>query len=138
MRCLERDKQLALIAFFVEKVACEDDQGRLTGKHEVVRTDPIPYRLSVSASKGSAENSPFGIDLDYDRTVIIEDTTCPVDESSVFWVDNVAVPDGETGEIDEGFSADLTGGKPHDYTVTRVAKSPNCIAVALKRVEVSQ
>lgn len=137
MRCLERDKQLVLIAFFVEKKAREDEQGRLTGKHEVVRTEPIPYYLSVSASKGNTENSPFGIDLDYDKTVIIEDTSCPVDESSVFWVDNVSIP--ESGdEIDEGFNVDYTGGKPHDYTVKRVAKSPNCIAVAIKHVEVAK
>lgn len=137
MRCLERDKQLVLIAFFVEKKACEDEQGRLTGKHEVVRTEPIPYYLSVSASKGNAENSPFGIDLDYDKTVIIEDTSCPVDESSVFWVDNVSLPE-YVDEIDGGFDQDLSDGKPHDYTVKRVAKCPNCIAVAIKHVEVAK
>lgn len=139
MRCLERDKQLVLISFFIEKKACEDEQGRLTGKHEVVRTEPIPHYLSVSASKGNAENSPFGIDLDYDKTVIIEDTSCPVDESSVFWVDNVpSLDELSYNEIDGAFNADRTGGKPFDYTVKRVAKSPNCIAVAVKHVEVAK
>ena len=137
MRCLERDKQLVLISFFIEKKACEDEQGRLNGKHEVVRTEPIPHYLSVSASKGNADNSPFGIDLDYDKTVIIEDTSCPVDESSVFWVDNVSIP--EPGdETDKGFNVDYASGKPHDYTVKRVAKYPNCIAVAIKHVEVAR
>jgi hypothetical protein len=137
MRCLERDKQLVLIAFFVEKAAVENAEGKLTGKHKVVRTDPIPYMLSVSASKGSAENSPFGIDLDYDRTVIIEDIDCPIDESSVLWIDNVALATN-SDEINGAFNTDLTGDKPHDYIVKRVAKSPNCIAVAVKHVEVSR
>lgn len=139
MRCLERDKQLVLVALFIEKKVCEDEQGRLTGKHEVVRTEPIPLYLSVSASKGNAENNPFGIDLDYDKTVIIEDTSFPVDESAVFWIDNVpAIDDMSNGEIDGAFTMDRTGGKPFDYTVKRVAKSPNCIAVAVKHVEVAK
>lgn len=140
MRCLDRDKQWVLVSFFVEKVACKDDKGRLTGKHEVIRTEPIPLLCSVSASKGTAENSPFGIDLDYDKTVIIEDVDYPIDESSVLWVDNFQCSgpdpsDGQEDDVDDGFSQVLTD-KPHDYTVKRITKSPNCLAVAIKRVEV--
>lgn len=145
MRCLDRDKQWVLVSFFVEKVACKDDKGRLTGKHEIIRTEPIPLLCSVSASKGTAENSPFGLDLDYDKTVIIEDVDYPIDESSVLWVDNFQypgsplAPDGQedADDVDDSFSQVLTD-KPHDYTVKRIAKSPNCLAVAIKRVEVSR
>lgn len=140
MRCLDRDKQWVLVSFFIEKVVCKDDQGRLTGKHEVVRTEPIPLLCSVSASKGTAENSPFGLDLDYDKTVIIEDVDYPIDESSVLWVDNYPGPDSRDGQddaddVDDSFSQVLTD-KPYDYTVKRIAKSPNYLVAAIKRVEV--
>lgn len=153
MRCLERDTQWVLVSFFVEKRELTDEEGRLTGRHEVVRTEPMPLRCSVSASKGTAESSPFGIDLDYDRTVLIEDTAYPIDEASVLWIDDLdqsaldalsrnvadasALGMGDEGEgADDAFSQTLTT-KPHDYVVKRVARCPNCLAVAAKRVEVS-
>lgn len=135
MRSLERDKRLVLVSFYVEKRACVDDEGRLTGRHEVVRTEPMPLLCTVSASKGTAENSAFGIDLDYDRTLVIDDPDYPIDEASVLWIDNVPEQEPSAGE-DEAFGRDLSGGRPHDYTVTRVARSQNCVAVAAKRVEV--
>lgn len=139
MRCLERDKRWVLVSFFVAKVARTDERGRLTGKFDVVRTEPMPVLASVSATKGTAESSPFGTDLDYDRTVVFDDVGFPVDENCVFWVDNwepgasVAAPGPEE---DGGFSG-AAPDVPHDYVVKRVAKSPNAIAVAVKRVEVA-
>ena len=146
MRCLDRDKQWVLISFFVEKRACRDEQGRLTGRHEIVRSDPIPCLLSVSASKGTAESSPFGIDLDYDKTIIIEDVDIPVSESCVFWIDNVdqkLFDEGFAGlstdeGVDPGFSFPSFTDMAYDYTVKRIARCPNSIAVAVKHVEVSK
>lgn len=138
MRCLARDKRWVLAAFFVEKRACEDEQGRLTGKHEVVRTEPMPFLVSVSASKGTAENSLFGIDLDYDKTIIIEDVELPIDESTVFWVDNVEQElflGAANSSEDEAFTWMGALDVSHDYVVKRVAKTPNCLAVAVKRIE---
>lgn len=137
MRCLERDKRLVYAAFFVDKKPVVDEQGRLTGRYDVERTEPVPLLLSVSASKGSAENSPFGIDLDYDRTLVVEDLSLPVDESTVFWIDNVFRADAPDDEVDPGFNRPLSD-RPHDYTVKRVARTSNSVAVAVKHVEVSR
>ena len=145
MRCLDRDRREVLVSFYESKEPVLDNEGRLTGRFETVRSEQIPILATVSAVKGEAAGSVFGQDLDYDRTLTIDDPTLPIDESSVFWVDvyGTAEIDGgtfddwfENGSADGGsFAARGTCDKPYDYVVRRVSRTPSYLVVALKYVE---
>lgn len=155
MRCLDRDRREVLVSFYESKEPVLDGEGRLTGRFETVRSEQVPILATVSAVKGEAAGSVFGQDLDYDRTLTIDDPTLPIDESSVFWVD-VYDPTGRgpyghgTADIDDGtfddwfengsadggsFAVRGTCDKPYDYVVRRVSRTPSYLVVALKYVE---
>lgn len=128
MRCLDRDRRWVLVSLYEGKEPEVDAEGRITGRHVVKRSEPFAVLASVSAAKGTAQDSVFGQALDYDRTVIVDDPGIDVAETSVLWVDCV---DGRSAEPPEASEAD--GG--YDYVVKRVARTPSYTAMAVKRVE---
>lgn len=126
MRCLDRDRREVLVSYYESKKPVVDAEGRLTGRFETVRSGQTPILATVSAVKGDAAGSVFGQDLDYDRTLTVDDPTLPIDESTVFWIDvyKPAGP-GASGSCD----------KPYDYAVRRVSRTTSYLVVALKYVE---
>ena len=75
--------------------------------------------LSVSPNKGDVTLEPFGAMLDYDRTMTTSDTTCPIDEETILWLDGIPT----------------TG--PHNYVVKKRAPWKNSISFAVKEVDSS-
>ena len=51
--------------------------------------------------------------------MITDDMDCPIEESSILWIDN------------------LDTEKPHDYIVRKVAKGLNSIMYAVRKVNIS-
>lgn len=125
MRCLDRGRRWVLVSRYEGKRPVTDPQGRLTGRHEVVRSAPEGVLASVSAARGAARDDVFGLGLDYDRTVLVDDPGFDVDEAAVLWVDCI---DG--GSVDAPATE-----RPYDYVVKRVARTPSYTALAVKRVE---
>ena len=119
MRNLDRDRQAVYIARYEGLEPVRDDKGRLTGKHEAKRSEPVKFYPTVSASRGKAEGALFGQSLDYDRTLTIDDRDFEVNEADVLWVDQT--PDNDT---------------PYDYTIKRVARKGSYCVLAIKHVEV--
>lgn len=120
MRCLARDKSTVWVSLYEESVEELDEQGRRTGNHVAVRSEPFEVRASVSAARGSVYEDAFGQSVNYDRSVLIEDVDTPISESTVMWID--ADP-----AVDEW-----------DYKVSAIARTPNVVKVAVKRREVSR
>ena len=109
----------------------------------MVYSDPSPIRINVSAAQGRLETRQFGQMENYDRTLITDDLDCPIDESSILWIDNL-----DTTNVTWIMLEDLTWGDiegkswevltiPHDYVVTKVARSLNVIQYAVRKVSVS-
>ena len=73
-----------------------------------------PLFLSVSANKGDYSEQMFGDVLDYDRTMLISDPDCPIDENSRVKIG------GDT------------------YVVKAAARSLNAAQYAIKRIEVTE
>lgn len=124
MRLLDRERRLVLVSLHARAVPVTDAQGRLTGRHEAERSPQIPVAASVSAARGSARGTAFGRELDYDRTVIVDDPDFPADEATVLWID-VFDPGwrGEPvdgGKFDQGdpylTGASFDGGTFDDYS----------------------
>lgn len=119
MRCLDRDRRSVHIARFVETAPIKDEQGRFTGRNEVVRSEPDEFLATVSADRGNAQNDYFGQKVDYDRTLTVDDPDFKVGESDVLWIENKT-------------------SQPHDYVVTRVAKQGDYTIIAAKKVDVTK
>ena len=122
MLCLNRNKQAVWYALYKGVTDVTDSNGYKTGEKTKSYETPVKIMVNVSASKGSAITEGFGVNEDYDRTIVTNDMTCPISETTRLWVDadpTKTVPD------------------PYDYKVMRVAKSLNSITYAIKQVEVS-
>lgn len=95
----------------------------LTGDYTVEYEKPVQFLASVSAARGEASTDPFGVNVEYDKTMCSCNMELPIDELSVLFVD-------KKPEYDENGS--LTN-KP-DYKVVKVAGSLNSVLYAIKRM----
>ena len=116
MRDLVRNRQTILYAL---QVFTEGKDRYGNPSMEQSYTTPLPFSINVSADKGDIATQPFGADIQYDRTMITHDLSCPIDEHSRLWVDGRAES------------------KSHNYVVTAVSRSLNCVKYAIRKVEVA-
>ena len=96
-----------------------DEYGNKTGTFAPRYGELKKAYLSVSPSRSDASLEPFGTLTDYDLTMSTSDTSCPIDENTILWIDG----------------ADTA--KSHNYYVKKRAPWKNSIAFAIKEVEVS-
>lgn len=123
MRCLDRNKRTFWYARALKPESLTDEEGYLTGEHDTPYSLPQEARGNISAAVGEAEVLQFGNDVSYDRTIVVEGTDLPIDETSVLWVDVKPRINGRDS--------------PYDYVVKKVAKSLNVTAIAISKVNVS-
>ena len=95
-----------------------------TGERSVTYADPVCVPASVSTATGTVQAELFGGFTDYDKVIIVDDISCPINEQSVLFVDTPPV------------WLDGVLINKHDYIVKRVAKSLNFIAYAVSKVTV--
>lgn len=86
-----------------------DEDGYETGETEDSYANPIKAWARISPNAGSSEESPFGTDISYDRSIATVQNL-PIDEHSRLYIDVVPV-------INEDGTTDT---KP-DYKVVRYA-----------------
>ena len=122
MLCLNRNKQAVWYSLYKGVTDVTDSNGYKTGEKTKTYDSPVKIMVNISASRGSAITEGFGVNEDYDRTIVTNDMTCPISETTRLWVD--ADPTGNTPD-------------PYDYKVVRVAKSLNSITIAISKVKVS-
>ena len=123
MRLQRRNLQSVWYCLFDKEVPVFED-GYETGEKDIAYHDPVEMRCNVSPASGYAQLNTFGNLDSYDKVLLIDNMSCPIDENTVLFVDKQPAYDKM--------------GKPlYDYTVRRVAKSLNVIAVAVSKVKVS-
>lgn len=125
MRGMEQNKQSFWYALYERSEPILDEYGNEVGLKPVYGS-PIKSSGNISIARGSTETGQFGAIAVYAKTINPMPIDCPIDESSVLWVDNVpaVMEDGKT----------VT---PYDYVVTRVSRSINHKAYTLKKVDVT-
>lgn len=84
-------------------------------------SDAKAINASVSASKGISQTELFGNLQNYDKTMIVHDSECLIDENTVLFVDKFP-------EFDED------GAPINDYIIVKVARSLNAVAYAISKV----
>lgn len=123
MRCMERNKRTFYYALFKEKVPYRDAYSE-SGEYRIVYKAPRKMRANISPATGNSSVEQFGSDVKYDKVIVTDDMTCPIDENSVLFVDKS--PD-----------KDADGNLLYDYIVRKIARSLNNISIAISKVEVS-
>lgn len=119
MRTLERNKRLIYYALYEGDELIFDEYGNDTGASRLIYSEPLPYRLNVSAARGESSTRQFGDTENYDKVLVTTDMDIPITETSLLWID----------------SLDTT--KPHDYIVKKVAKGLNSISFAVTKVNIN-
>lgn len=125
MRCLRRNKFKFFYARYKEKIPMKDEYGNNTGEYEIIYDNPVEMKGNISAARGETVTRQFGEDVAYDRVIVLENYKCPIDEFSILWIDTEPVLD-----------ADGTTKTPHDYVVTKVARSINSVSIAVSKVNI--
>ena len=113
MRDLRRNQVPVTYRLYLKSEEIIDENGYSTGEYSPVFDEEQQLLMSVSANKGDYSEQMFGDVLDYDRTMLISDPKCPINENSRVTID------GQT------------------YVVKAVARSLNVSQYAIKRVEVN-
>lgn len=131
MRQLERERRGVWFAAYEGKKQLVDDEGRLTGEWAVSYSKPKLLKATVSPNSGNTWGDGFGIGVDCDRTVTVDDIGTGLDEACILWVDKqpTLLDDGSL-ELDEAGNPSV----PNDYAVSMVAESYNYTAIAIKKV----
>lgn len=124
MKTMERNKQMFFYLLYDRKEPVKDEDGNETGEETVVYKPAVSFRANVSAATGASQVEQFGNLAGYDKVIVTDDLSCPIDENTVLFLD-------KEPEYDED-------GKPlYDYMVKRVAKSLNSMSIAVTKVSVS-
>lgn len=124
MRTMNRNKQLFHYCLYLGKENRLDDEGYETGEPVTKYSEAVPMSASISAATGTSQVEQFGSFINYDKVIVTDDLSCPIDEHSVLFVDKAP----EYAE---------DGTPQYDYVVHRVARSLNFIAYAVGKVKVS-
>lgn len=134
MRCMNRNKSKFFYSLYEGREPIVNEQGRKTGEYKVVHGNPIEGRANISAAKGETQTRQFGENESYDKVIVMDFVEPLIDEYSILWIDS------EPKLNDDGSLAVNDKGEvitPHDYVVKKVAKSLNCVSIAVSKVTVS-
>lgn len=122
IKVYQRDENGNIVYVEVDGTQIPIELGTMAGYNE-----PIIFHANISAGKGSAQESVFGTDVDYTRTISTTDMTCPIDILTILWVD-----------VEPQYLADGTVDPDSaDYKVAaKPAKGLNSIMIAIKALPV--
>ena len=133
MRCMVRNKSYFYYALYDCQTELKDEYGNATGQYDISYADPVKMLGNVSAAQGEIQSRQFGDSETYDKVIVLDNPSTPIDEYSILWVDTVPelTEDGhlaldEKGEVKT----------PHDYIVKKVARSLNGVSIAISKVAV--
>lgn len=126
MRGMVRNKSKFYYASYIGKTEIIDEYGNATGEYKILYSILNEGSANISAAQGELKFRQFGESESYDKVIVLDDINTPIDEYSILWVDTLPTlnEDGSTTT-------------PHDYIVTRKAKSLNTVILAIRKVDVA-
>lgn len=119
MRVVRRNRRPVAYAFYQGVTDVVNEDGELTGEHEISYSEPVKALMNVSGGRGQANINLFGIGSASMRTIVTEDLETPFSEETVFWVERD--PDTE----------------PFDYRVVNISRTVNQVVIAIDEVSKS-
>lgn len=124
MKCLERNQKKFYACQFQGETDLLDANGDYTGEKTVSYSEPLALKGNISPATGRTSTEQFGNELQYDKVIVLDDPNCPVNESSVLFVDKAPSFDTDHQPL-------------YDYIVKKIARSLNSVSIAISKVEVS-
>lgn len=124
MKCLERNKTKIKVCLYLGKSEITDSDGYETGEFGISYSAPMEIRACVSSAHGYAQTQTFGINLVYDKVVTIDNVMLPIDENTLFFIDEQPIYDCDTKLVSN-----------KDYIVKGISKSLNVLSVAVAKGE---
>lgn len=124
MKTLNRNQTSFWYLLYDHKEPVKDEWGNESGESKIFYKDGIESKANISAATGSAQVEQFGNFAGYDKVIVTDDLSCPIDENTVLFIDKK--PE---------YSED--GTPLYDYIVKRVARSLNSVSYAVSKVSVS-
>ena len=134
MRCMNRNKGEFYYALYEGREPILNEQGRKTGQYKVIHGNPIEEHANISAAKGETQTRQFGENESYDKIIVMDFITPPIDEYYVLRVDTLPILNAD-GSLKVDDAGEVI--TPHDYVVKKVAKSLNSVSIAISKVTVS-
>lgn len=132
MRQLKREERGFWYSKYLGRVQGTDEEGRLTGEWTIAYSNPKRFVGTVSPRSGNTWGDGFGIGVDCDRTLIIDQIGLGIDETCILWVDSE--PElNEDGSLKNDEDGVMT--VPNDYTIVMAGESYNYTALAIKKAE---
>ena len=132
MRQLEREKRGVWFAPYEGKQMLLDEDGRMTGEWRVSYGKPVFHTCTVSPRSGNTWGDGFGIGVDCDRTVVIDQIGTGITETYIAWIDAKPQLDADGNLVLDDESLPII---PNDYSVVMVGESYNFTSIAIKKVE---
>ena len=86
MTSLRRNQQQLYYALYGGKTAVTNSNGNRTGEFTTNYGSVTPLYMTISAARGTADLEQFGINLNYSKTLITDNMSCPIDEQSRLWL----------------------------------------------------
>lgn len=126
MRGMVRNKSKFYYASYIGETEIIDEYGNSTGEYKILYSNLNECSANISAAQGETKIRQFGESESYDKVIVLDDINTPIDEYAILWVDTLPI-----------LNADGSTTTPHDYEVTKVAKSLNCVSVAIRKVDVN-
>lgn len=133
MRCMERNKSSFFYALYDKATELKDEYGNATGQYKVSYTNPIKTSGNVSAARGEIQSRQFGESESYDKVIVLDEKYTLINEYAVLWVDTLPHLN-EDGSLELNDKGEIK--TPHDYIVKKVARSLNCVSIAISKVAV--
>ena len=126
MRGLVRNKTKFYYALYDHKEEITDEYGNDTGEYELFYGEPIKCYGNISIGQGETQSRQFGDSVVYDKVIVLCNTSIPIDEYSLLWIDTLPEINANGGT-----------NTPHDYIVKKVARSLNVLSIAISKVDVT-
>lgn len=134
MKCMSRNKSRFFYALYDGKKPLEDEYGNTTDEYEILHGNPIECHANISAAKGETQTRQFGESETYDKVIVMDNESPPINEYSVLWIDRIPKLD-ESGALAVNEAGEVI--TPYDYIVKKVAQSLNSVSFAISKVNVS-
>lgn len=112
-----------------------DEYGNICGTYPTYQ-NPVRAVGNISPANGTVVMQPFGADEHYDRVITVPDSSTPIDEHAVLWIDTVPDLDAN-GALTVNADGEIV--TPWDYIVRRVARGlelPGSAHIAVGKVDV--
>lgn len=117
MRCLYRNRQAFKYAPYLSSDELMNEGDEYTGEREPKYREAVTLYGNISPANGRADVQAFGVELNYDKVIVMERIPDDLTETAGLWVD------------------DLDAEAP-DYAVRRISRSLNSVEIAIARVYV--